>query len=166
MCVTSPAQVHAVTTRYDRLPKLRLPLGRLAGCVLGAAGAVLIAGTGLALTSGGAPDARLQAEFWSGAVLIAGTLAGLAFLRSFGPRPAFGWAPLVITAGFIRMAVSLTAAMAAWSAYHPDKLFFWATFLIGSAVILATETAVVRAALSCAPTHEAVGGLKSEIKAA
>lgn len=141
---------------------------KLSACLLAAPKLVLLVAVGVAVAIGGDLwDDRLKAEFWDGIVLYMGTISGLGFLWCFGPRPAFYWAPLVIGGSLIRIAVSLTLAVWLATVVHPEKTFFWSVFLIGSFCILATETGVLRSALSRPLTlKRAEGGAQSESKAA
>lgn len=149
-------------------PSIRLPMWKLSACLLAAPKLVLIVAVAIAIGLGGDLwDDRLKAEFWDGIVLYTGTISGLAFLWCFGPRPAFYWAPLVIGSSVLRMGTSLVLALGLSAVVHPEKGFFWSVFLIGSFCILATETTVVKVALSRPLTlTRPNGGAQSESKAA
>jgi hypothetical protein len=110
---------------------------------------------------------KVTADFWVAVSVYAGAGAGLGFLWCFKPRPVFGWAPLVITAGAIRMAVSVIAAFVLWSAFRPEKTFFWSVFLVASMAVLLAETLVVRSSLTRASMGPGLaGGITTESKAA
>lgn len=130
-------------------PLIRLPMWKLSACMMAAPKLVLFVALGVAILLGGELwDDRLKAEFWAGVVLWVGTASGLIFLWCFRPRAAFYWAPLVIAATTIRMVVSVSLALTLYLAIHPDKSFYWTVFLVASMAILATETIIVRRALS------------------
>lgn len=129
-------------------PLIRLPMWKLTACLLAAPKAVLLVALLVALIVGGDLwDDRLRAEFWAGVVLYTGTGAGLGFLWLFGPRPAFTWGAIVIGGSVIRMAVSVSAAMAIAVTLKPETGFFWTVFLIASLLILAVETYIIRRSL-------------------
>jgi hypothetical protein len=163
--VKSPEQVQTVAPTTREQPLIRLPMWKLSACLLAAPKLVLFIALGIAIAVGGDLwDDRLKAEFWAGIVLYSGTIAGLAFLWCFKPRPAFYWAPLVIAGGFLRMAVSLSAAVAISMAVQPEKIFFWSVFLIASLGILATETGVVRSAITKASRAPGLAGALRDSK--
>ena len=148
-------------------PHLRLPMWKLSTCLLIAPKVILLAGLGIALALGGELwDDRLRAEFWAGLALYAGTISGLAFLWCFRPRPVVSWGSIIIAASVIRMTVALGTASSVYVLIHPERLYFWSVLTIALLAILATETVIIRRALSTTFLTHTAADPKSESKAA
>ncbi|MBX3357158.1 MAG: hypothetical protein KF745_01890 [Phycisphaeraceae bacterium] len=130
---------------FSTQPMLRMPMVRL-GLTMPAV-AVIIAVVGAVVTGVVVNRPGLAAGLLAASAVLGASIASVGFMSMFKPRPAIGWAFVIIAASSIRLVLATAIATGLFVSRSPSPGPFWTALLLACFSTLAVEHILLRPVL-------------------